>query len=185
MVSDVTRPVNVLLMLSTEERPDPQREIAWHIRNPFQGRISFVATTKELSHLEKGKSIVAFYGNRKIRNEYLGQGIFRGVIYNNSLNLSGAVTDLVNQILHEGTTSNRVRRLCECLEIYRGNNIPSNIKGFVVVENLQAAAPGQTIEDLNGIIWSPSGAADDGKPLTLLNLPGRSADRVYFKSGLS
>ncbi len=68
-------PVNVFLMLSTEERPDPQREIAWHLQNPLDERIALVATTKRSDNLEKGKSIVAFHGNAQIRNAYFGHAL--------------------------------------------------------------------------------------------------------------
>jgi hypothetical protein len=67
---------NVLLMLSTDQLPDPVEEIQWHERQCARDGVTAVATTRVLTGLTPERSTVAFYGNQALANRYLGRGTF-------------------------------------------------------------------------------------------------------------
>jgi hypothetical protein len=67
---------NVLLMLSTDQPPDPVEEMQWHVRQCGRDGVTALATTRVLTGLTPGRSIVAFYGNQALANRYLGGGTF-------------------------------------------------------------------------------------------------------------
>jgi hypothetical protein len=67
---------NVLLMLSSEEPPQPVVEIDWHVAHCRTAGSTWVVTTKVLTGMTSGSSQVAFYGDAPLGNELLGVGVY-------------------------------------------------------------------------------------------------------------
>ena len=66
---------NVLLMLSSDQPPHPDEEIAWHAAECARAGATALVTTRVLTGLVPGRSAVAFYGNAALGNRYLGRAI--------------------------------------------------------------------------------------------------------------
>ena len=145
---------HVLLMLSTDEPPDPLAEVEWHARRSETHGETVVATTKLLGRLQREHSIVAFYGNSALRHRLLGYGYFGGF---------GRLDQP------------RGRQLLAMSELYEEANVPAGAQGAVVVKGFRLANPNATIDELKGTIES------SGLPLTEKHLPpGPSRACVYF-----
>jgi hypothetical protein len=146
---------DVLLMLSSGHDPDPRDEILWHAeRWATTGEPTAIATTHPPSMLRRDQSIVAFYGSADLANCLLANGVFAGYV-------------------SRDTTGGRA---LEAVGLYARGNLPEGTKGFIKVRDFHAAAAGEPIDSLEGVIES------SGLPLTLANLPnGPARAQVYFR----
>lgn len=145
---------HVLLMLSTDQPPDPIQELQWHSDRCVQAGQTAVATTHLLGGMRRGESIVAFYGSASLDNRLLGQGVFEGF----------ARTD-----------EPRGKEWLSASELYAGPNRPDGIQGMIQLTAVQVASQDEGLEALEGTIEAT------GAPLALANLPdGPSRARVYF-----
>src|SRR3954470_23095796 len=97
---------DVLLMLSTDEPPDPLQEIRWHAERSANGEKTAMPTTRILSNMTSGKSVVAFYGNGTLGNRLLGYGTFAG---------------------YKRLTSERGKQLLAGSDLYKTANHPKGI----------------------------------------------------------
>lgn len=146
--------LNVLLMLSTRQPPEPQLEVAWHEQHCAEHGRTFVVTTRDVRGLAPETSTVAFYGDSRIDNLYLGQGRFRRIIPLRS---------------PEG------REILQHFDLYREHGIPDRARAFIELTDVRTARPGETLEDLGGIMRT------SGLPLALCNIPpGASRAQVYY-----
>jgi hypothetical protein len=145
---------NVLLMFSTDQRPDPVEEIRWHAERSARGERTAVATTRILSGMTRGRSIVAFYGNSRLGNRLIGFGTFAG---------------------YARSTSERGKRLLAANELYKGANLPMGIKGLVELIDVRLAGPDDSVDSLNGVLEGSSTA------LSLITIPeGPARLQIYF-----
>lgn len=147
--------LNALLLLSSAQLPHPVEEIAWHADFCARtGRPSAVATTRLLTGLTLGRSVVAFYGDTKLGNHLLGYGAFAG---------------------YERAGTPRGDRLLGEVPLYAGGHRPAGVKGVVMLDAVQAARRGAEIEVLGGTVRAT------GLPLTRAHLPvGPARILVYF-----
>jgi len=145
---------DVLLMLSTDQPPDPLEEIRWHAEHSENGKTTVMATTRVLSGMTRGKSIVAFYGNSALGNRLLGYGTFAG---------------------YAKSTSPRGKLLLAASELYKGANRTPGIKGVIELVNVCLTDVGDTVDLLNGIV-------DGGfTPLSMATIPeGPARIQIYF-----
>lgn len=147
-------PRHVLLMLSTKQPPDPQKELKWHADECARGGATAVITTRRPTRLTPGRSVVAFYGNVDLENRYLGRGTFVEYV---------PIGDL------------RARELLRDTPIYHTRGTPRGAQGFIVLRDVQLARPGEDLTALGGTIER------SGLPLTLENVPrGAARVQVYF-----
>ncbi len=145
---------NVLLLLSSEEPPEPRAEMAWHVREAAQHGVTYLVTTRVLTDLTPGESSVAFYGDAELGNALLGYGRFDSY-----------------------TRSDDWRQPLP--QVYAEHGMPEGAQGFVGVRRMVAAESGAAVDALGGTIRSRG--ASDGLPLTLDNLPKSAARlQVYF-----
>lgn len=149
---------DVLLMLSTDQPPDPLEEIRWHAEHSGNGKMTAMPTTRILSDMTRGESIVAFYGNAELGNRLLGYGIFAG---------------------YAKLASQRGRQLLAASELYAGGNHPKGIKGVIELSDVRVAGPAETLEGLQGIVHGSRA------PLSLATIPeGPARLQVYFSRRL-
>jgi hypothetical protein len=145
---------DVLLMLSTNQRPDPLEEISWHAKHSANGGKTVMATTRILSGMTRGESIVAFYGNSALANRLLGYGRFAG---------------------YARSTTQRGKQLLAASELYKGPNRPKGIKGVIEMTDVHLADVSATVDSLGGILEGGS------TPLSLGTIPGGPARlMIYF-----
>jgi hypothetical protein len=67
---------DVLLMLSTDQPPDPVEKMRWHPGQCARDGATAVATTRVLTGLAPGRCTVAFYGSQALGNRTYGRGTF-------------------------------------------------------------------------------------------------------------
>jgi hypothetical protein len=145
---------DALLMLSTDQPPDPLEEIRWHAEHSANGEKTAMVTTRVLSGMTRGKSIVAFYGNAALTNRLLGYGTFAG---------------------YARLTTQRGRELFAASELYKGANHPKGLKGVIELTDVRLAGAADTVDLLNGII------AGGFVPLSLATIPeGPARLLIYF-----
>ena len=146
---------HVLLMLSSQQPPPPLEELQWHATQCRVGGGTAVATTRVLSGLAPGRSIVAFYGDAALGNRYLGKGIYQGYVPSHT---------------------SQGRELWRETPLYQQRGVPDGMKGFVLLRGVEVAGEDDTLDTLGGTIEATD------LPLTVNNLP-RSAARiqVYFR----
>ena len=141
-------------MLSTDQPPDPVEEIRWHAEHSARGEKTAMPTTRILSGMTRGKSIVAFYGNSALANRLLGYATFAG---------------------YARLTSQRGKQLLAASELYKGGNHPNGIKGVIELIDVRLAGLTDTVDSLKGIL-------DGGfTPLSVKTIPeGPARLQVYF-----
>jgi hypothetical protein len=145
---------NVLLMLSTDQPPDPVEEMLWHERQCAQDGMTAVATTRVLTGLTPGRSTVAFYGSRALDNRYLGRGTF---------------------VEYVPLESGRGREIARESPLYSRRGMPGSARGFVLLRDLRLPAPGEGLSSLPGRIEA------SGRQLEVEALPhGPSRAQVYY-----
>jgi hypothetical protein len=146
---------NVLLMFSTDEPPDPVEEMRWHAEWCAKDGATAVVTTRVLTGLTPGRSIVAFYGSQALGNRYLGRGSF---------------------VEYIALDTERGREIARESPLYRQRGMPRSARGFVLLQDLQLAGKGEDLSSLGGRIEAT------GRPLTVDTLPaGRSRAQVYYE----
>jgi hypothetical protein len=145
---------NVLLMLSSNQPPPPQQEVRWHASRCASHGVTHLVTTRTLAGLTVGESVVAFYGNADLNNQYLGRGVF--------LDYIPLDTPAGQQLLQSSP-------------LYSAQGIPDNARAFIQLRDVQVAHPGEGLASLNGIIEA------SGLPLALANIPdGPARLQVYY-----
>ena len=111
-------------------------------------------TTRVLSGMTRGQSIVAFYGNAALGNRLLGYGTFAG---------------------YARLTSQRGKQLLAASELYKGANHPKGIKGVIELTDVHLAGAEDSVDLLNGIFYGSSTA------LSLSTIPkGPARLLIYF-----
>ena len=155
-------PLNVLLMLSSRQAPDPMVEINYHAKEwACGGALAFIATTRVLSGLIPGESAVAFYGDSRMGNEFLGVGQFEGFLPIESL---------------------RAAEIRTTHELYSKFGVPVGMRGFVMISRLRRPRRGETLDAFVSDYQALIRATD--KELSTGNLPdGPSRTAVYFTTG--
>jgi hypothetical protein len=144
---------NVLLMLSTDQPPDPVGEMRWHAERCAKDGATAVVTTRVLTGLTPGRSTVAFYGSQALGNRYLGRGRF---------------------VEYIALDTERGREIARESPLYRQRGMPGSARGFVLIRDLQLSGEGEDLSSLGGKIEA------SGRALTLDTLPvGRSRAQVY------
>jgi len=132
---------NVLLMLSSAAPPPPVQEVQWHTAHCGAHGTTDIITTHVLTGMTTGQSVVAFYGDAALANDYLGKGVFLDYIPLNT---------------PQG------QQLLQAHPLYAPNNYPDTAQGFVRLRDFQPAQPGEDVTSLNGII----GRVRAGLPLS-------------------
>lgn len=146
--------LNVLLMLSTREDPDPVMEAAWHVQHCAKRGSTFLVTTRVIEGLTPGRSCVAFYADSASGNRFLGRGCYKN---------------------HVGFDTDRGRQILKDSGLYSRYGTPKKSKAFIELTTVQAARQGESLEVLDGTIRA------SGLALTRSNLPaGPSRAQVYF-----
>jgi hypothetical protein len=146
---------NVLLMLSTDQPPDPVEEMRWHVERCAKDGATAVVTTRVLTGLTPGRSTVAFYGNQTLGNRYLGRGRF---------------------VEYIPLDTPHGREIARESPLYRHRGMPGSARGFILIRDLQLAADGEDLLSLDGKIEA------SGRALTLDALPaGPSRAQVYYE----
>jgi hypothetical protein len=159
-----TAHLNCLLMLSSRQPPHPKKEMKWHYEHCKETGETWIATTRLLSReLQIGVSEIAFYGDSELDNEYLGKGIYAGY------------EEIGRPAAAEYLNS----------ELYRGHHLPSTTKGFIGLEAVEIALPGETIEVLGGRMRESARGRRSGQEehyrLVPENLPASAARiQVYY-----
>lgn len=149
---------NVLLMLSSDQPPHPEKEVAWHAAECAQRGETALLTTRRLTKLVPDRSEIAFYGDAKLGNRYLGRATF---------------------LEYVPLTSTRGATLLANSSLYRDRGMPRGARAFLILREVEAAAAGQGLEVLSGTIRSSGGT--DGRPLALEHLPdGAARIQVYY-----
>lgn len=111
-------PLNCLLMLSSRQPPHPEYEIRWHEKHCRETGETWIATTRLLSReLQKGESVIAFYGDSELNNQYLGKGIYIG---------------------YEEISRPSAERYRNS-DLYSKHGLPSTTRGFIGLKNLELA----------------------------------------------
>ena len=146
---------NVLLMLSTDQPPDPVEEMRWHAKQCATDGTTAVATTRVLTGLTPGRSTVAFYGSQALDNRYLGRGTF---------------------VEYIPLDSERGREIARESPLYRQRGMPGSARGFVLIRDLRLAGADEDLYSLGGTIEA------SGRTLTLEALPaGPSRAQIYYE----
>ena len=146
---------NVLLMLSSGAPPPPVQEAQWHTAHCNAHGTTDIITTRLLTGMTPGQSVVAFYGDAALANGYLGKGVY---------------VDYIELNTPPG------QQLLQTHPLYAPNNHPVTARAFVRVEQFSEAQPGEELNFLNGIIEA------SGLPLTLANIPdGPARLQVYYR----
>ncbi len=147
---------NVLLMLSADQPPEPVEEMRWHAKRCAADGTTAVVTTRVLTELTPGRSIVAFYGSQALENRYLGRGTF---------------VDYVRLDTEQG------REIARESPLYRQRGMPGSARGFVLIRDLELAEEGDDLSSLGGKIEA------SGRTLCLEALPaGPSRAQVYYEA---
>jgi hypothetical protein len=145
---------DVLLMLSTDQPPNPLEEIRWHIEHSANGQKTAMPTTRTLTGMTRGQSVVAFYGNAALGNRLLGYGTFSG---------------------YASLTTQRGKQLLAESELYKGANHPKGIKGVIELSDVRLAGATDTVDVLKGTLYGGF------IPLSLATIPeGQARTRIYF-----
>jgi hypothetical protein len=144
---------NVLLMLSTDQPPDPVEEMRWHAERCARDGATAVATTRVLTRLAPGRS--AFYGSHALGNRYLARATF---------------------VEYIPIDTERGRELARESPLYKQRGMPACARGFALISDLQLADEGEDLSSLGGKIEAT------GRPLSLEALPaGPSRAQVYYE----
>ncbi len=150
---------NVLLMLASTQNPPPREEIRWHAANPSEDGLSYVATTRMLTGLKAGRSVVLFYGDVSLANQLLGYGLYEGYL---------------------NATADEARPFLERSDLYGKKGMPSRVLGLIKLSRFTALPAGVSLDDLRCRIISDG--VGNNRPLSLLNLPvGPARSQVYFQ----
>src|SRR5262249_13640018 len=120
----------------------------WHAARCRSHGSTYLITTRDLTELVHGDSIVAFYGDAALANRFLGQGVF---------------LDYVDLDTPQG------QQLLKSSPLYSTAGIPDRSQGFIRLRDVRESQSGEGLESLHGIITS-SGESD-GLPLVLANIP--------------
>jgi len=149
-------PLNVLLLLSYDQEPNPDEELLAleeACKNTRDGEVYF-ATTRDLSSLRDGGE-VAFHGDGRDEHRLLATATFRAFIPFES---KKAVSILANDRLY-------------------GTRHPRRLRGFVRLSQLQNLRAGTLVDSLGG--W-----LSDGQRLTTSRVPsGHARASVYYVKG--
>jgi hypothetical protein len=167
-------PLNCLLMLSSRQPPHPEDEMKWHDKHCRETGETWIATTRLLSReLQKGESIIAFYGDSELNNQYLGKGIYIGY----------------EEISRPSAERHRNS------DLYSKYGLPSTTRGFIGLKNVEVAdrlkegggagVKEQSIKVLDGWMRESAKARrtrnDDDYKLLPENLPPSAARiQVYY-----
>lgn len=165
--------LNCLLMLSSRQPPHPVDEMIWHYEHCIDKGETWIATTRLLSReLQRGESVIAFYGDSQLNNEYLGKGFYIG---------------------YEEISSRDAGKYRNSI-LYEKHGVPSTTRGFIGLTKVDIAdrfkkeskgAPPQTIEVLGGWMRESAKARrtrdDNDYKLLPENLPPSAARiQVYY-----
>ena len=149
----------VLLMLSSKQPPPPEEEVCWHAARCRSHGSTWLVTTRVLTEMNSGESVVAFYGNADLHNRYLGQGVY---------------LDYVRLDTPEG------QQLLQTSSLYSDRGIPDGAQGFIHLRDVREPQDGEQLESLHGVITSRG--VSDGLPLALDNIPDTAARlQVYYR----
>ncbi len=147
---------DVLLMLSSDQPPPPEEEVAWHAEQCARGATTALVTTRRLTGLTPGRSVVAFYSNAALGNRYLGRGTYLETV---------------------PLASTRGAELLRESPLHRTRGVPAGATAFLVLRDVAVAEPGETLDALRGTIES------NDRPLALDNIPkGASRAQVYYRA---
>lgn len=147
--------LNVLLMLSTKQPPDPDVEVAWHHAESQKAGTTWLVTTRDVRGLHPGSGTVALYGDAGLRNRYLGRGTYRDYAL---------------------LTTARGMNALSTSDLYRQYGYPASACAMIELSDVVVAGPaGGSFGSLGGTIRA------SGLPLTLANLPnGAARIQVYY-----
>ncbi len=148
--------LNVLLMLSRAQPPEPLAEVRWHVQNLAARGVTYFASPQVLRTLSRGAT-VAFYGDDRLGNRLLALGHFCGTVEirkRTGLEIAGQQVD-----------------------IYGPGQLAASAKTWVGVDALHID-PNLTLEALDGTIQSEGGS--HGLPLRAEYLPEGQARRCVF-----
>jgi len=149
--------LNIMLMLSRAQPPEPLEEVHWHIRNLASRGVTYFASPQVLRTLPRGAAVV-FYGDGSLGNRILAVGHFCGTVEIRSrpgLEIAGQQAD-----------------------IYGLGQLSPSAKTWVGVDELHMD-PTLTIEALGGTIKSEG--SSQGLPLRAEFLPlGQTRRCVFF-----
>ncbi len=122
-----TETLHCLLLLSSNEPPEPVSEVEWHAEQWDKNKKpTLVATTRQLKGLRPHVSEVHFYGDSQhLGSAYLGGGIFDSYVPLGS--------PKGQQILNES-------------ELYKQFGCPAGTRGFIGITEFKAA-PGKSIDE--------------------------------------
>jgi len=137
----ITESRNVLLMLSSTQKPPPRDEAHWHAAHRSAEGVSYIATTRKLTGLTAGSSVVAFYGDVALANQLLGFGIYEGYLRIDE---------------EEG------RDLLASSELYRSQGLPERAIGLIKLRNFTELPEGACLEGLRCSIQADG--AGHGRP---------------------
>ena len=141
-------------MLSTDQPPDPLEEIRWHAEHSANGEKTVMPTTRVLSDMTPGKSVVAFYGNAALGNRLLGYGTFAG---------------------YAKLTTPRGKQLLAASDLYKGGNHPKGIQAVIELSDVHLAGATDTVDSLNGTLHGGF------IPLSLATIPeGPARSLIYY-----
>lgn len=150
---------NVLLMLASTQKPPPRQEAHWHATHPSVDGMSYVATTRKLSGMTPGRSVVAFYGDIVLSNQLLAYGIYEDYLRIDS---------------DEG------QAILQSSDLYREHGTPDRVIGLIKLRSFVELPEGTCLDALGCAIQADG--VGNGRPLTLLNLPvGPARSQVYFQ----
>lgn len=148
--------LNVMLMLSRAQPPDPQEEVQWHMRNLESQAATYFASPQALRTLSRGTAVV-FYGDGRLGNCILAIGRFCGTV--------------------EIRSRSGLEIAEKQVDIYGQGQLALSAKTWVGVDQLHVD-PTLTIEALGGTI--ESGGASHGLPLRTEYLPSGQTRRCVF-----
>lgn len=145
---------HVLLMLSSDQKPDPVDEVRFHDEHCRVHGLTYLVTTQVVKGLTPGVSQVAMYGNMRLANRLLATGTFHEYI---------------------PLVSPRGAKLVEQSALYRYLNRPDRAKALIALQDVRLAGDDADIASLRGII------VNSGLPLTRENIPrGHRRSQVYY-----
>jgi len=149
--------LNVMLMLSTRQPPDPLREIQWHVRRCSELGLTYVATPRSPTTLSRDGSVVVFYSSRDLGNRVLGFGLFYELV--------------------EIGSRRGIEIASRQADLYR--KVPRGSRYWIGLSKVSDQAV--SLADFGGTIVSEG--EGNGLPLDEENLPASAARGcVYFKT---
>lgn len=153
--------LNVLLMLSSRQPPQPEMEIRHHAEACARGESPvYLATTRVLSELVQGESAVAAWADSGLKNRFLGVGRFEGYL---------------------PISSSRAADILKFHPLYSEAGVPSSIRGFVVLSEVRLPVEGETLDTFGSTVGGLLRAGDGTKKLSIANIPsGPARTAVYF-----